>query len=250
MMLILDNPQKLAMLLASLNAHGTKRPLLPIEVAQGISDVYDDLGKDMKETVKRLPVGSDIVGEFLRLLKLPLRVQEAVSWGESNKETGSIGFSVAAKIAKLNNSEDVLELVGTILDMQRPPTKEEIKNILGLKKRVPNKAISECIAEVINVTRTVTIQHFLFITGIKPDILSSIVSNSKSDSPHEAVLNSLKESFPHDMLKDVKVLNESVRLSLDENGKDFITKYAEQHEILRQDVINHMLKSVGGTNDR
>lgn len=249
-MLILDNPQKLAMLLASLNAHGANRPLLPIEVAQGISDVYEDLGKDMKETVKRLPVGGDIAGEFLRLLKLPSRVQEAVTWGESNKEAGSIGFSVAAKIAKLDNPNDMLEVVGTILEMQRPPTKEEIKSILGLKKRVPSKDIKECIAEVINVTRTITIQHFLFITGIRPDIVSLIVSGSKSDSPHEAVLNALRECFPDGMLKEVKVMNESVRLSLDENGKDFITKYSEQHEILRQDVINHMLKSVGVRNVR
>lgn len=248
-MQVLNNPQRLAKLLASLNVSGSNRPLSPVEVANEINTMCDDLNGNLKEVIKRLPVSNDIVKEFLCLRKLPMEIQDMVTWGESSKAYGSIGFSAAAKMSRLKNHEDVLKLAGTILDMSRPVTKEEIKEVLSLKKRIPNKPIDECITEVLDVTRQTTIHHFLFISGIKPDVVTALSKNKYGDSLQGIVLSILKDKFPSETLKNAKVSSNRVRLVLEKEGWEFIEVYAERYGLLRQDVVTHMLESAGIRND-
>lgn len=248
-MSMLDNPQRLARLLASLNVPGSDRPLSPVEVAKEINMMRDDLGGDLKEAVKRLPISADIVKEFLQLIKLPPEIQDVITWGESSKLDGSIGFSVAAKIAKLKNNDDVLKLAGTILDMSRPVTKEEVKGVLSLKRRIPNKPIDDCIEEVLNVTRKTTIYYFLFISKIKPNIAAAVTNSGAGGSNQDKVFSILKDSFPSETLKNTKVTNDRIRLVLEKEGWEFIDSYAERHHLLRQEVITHMLESGGFPND-
>lgn len=250
MMHVLNNPQRLSRLLASLNVSGSNRPLSPVEVASEISAFRNDLGGDLKEVVNRLPVSADIVNEFLWLPKLPHKIQDVVVWGESSKKDGSIGFSVAAKMARFSNHEDILKIAGATLEMSRPVTKEEVKAILGLKKRVPSKPIDECMGEVLNATRRFTVNHFLFISRIKPSTAASLASNKSGQSLHDEVLIALKSSFPLGTLKNIKVSNERVRLALDEEGWNFIATYCKRHRLARQEVVNHMLESTGFANDR
>ena len=162
---------------------------------------------------------------------------------------GSIGFSVAAKISRLENDDDVLKLAGTILEMSRPVTKEELKGVLSLKRRIPSKSIDDCIEEVLNVTRRTTIHYFLFISRIKPDIVTALTKSEISRDIHDKVTSMLKDSFPPETLKNAKVVNNRVRLILEKEGWEFIASYAERHRLLRQDVITHMLESAGVPND-
>lgn len=247
-MLVLNNPQRLAKLLASLNVPGSDRPLSPVEVANEIELMCNDLSGDLKGVINRLPVSADIVKEFLALMKLPPEIQDVVTWGESNKANGSIGFSAAAKISKLKNHDDVLRLAGTILNMSRPVTKEEIKGVISLKKRVPDKPIDECIAEVLNVTRQTTIHNFLFICKINFNI-ELLAKNNPKSSFHDAVFSILKGKFPPETLKSVKISGDHVRLVLEKKGWEFIATYAEQHSLYRQNVVTHMLESGGVIND-
>ena len=246
---IINNPQRLAKLLASLNVPGSIRPLSPVEVANEIGVMCDDLGGDLKEVINRLPVSTDIVKEFLCLNKLPPEIQGVVTWGESSKEDGSIGFSVAAKISRLNDHNDILKLAATVLDMTRPVTKEEVKGVLSLKKTNPDKPIDECIREVLNVTRKITIHHFLFICNIKSDIVTLLDNNQSGKNARDQVMIVLNDIFPTGTLKDVKVTNERVRLALNEEGWKFISTYTDRHSTTRQNVVNHMLESAGFTND-
>ena len=248
-MSVLDNPRRLARLLASLNVPGYDRPLSPVEAANEINMMRNDLGGDLKETVKRLPISADIVKEFLQLVKLPPEIQDVITWGESSKFDGSIGFSVAAKMSRLKNNDDVLKLAGTIQDMSRPITKEEVKGVLSLKRRIPNKPIDDCIEEVLNVTRRTTIHYFLFISRIKPSIVVGLTESEDGGSDQDRVFSILKNSFPSDTLKNVKVTNDRIRLVLEKEGWEFIASYAERHHILRQDVVTHMLESAGFSND-
>ena len=247
-MLLLNNPQRLAKLLASLNVQGSNRPLSPVEVANEIKALQEDLGGDFKETIKRLPVSAEIAKQFMQIMALPSKIQDVIVWGESSKKDGSIGFSVAAKMAKLSNHNDILKLAGTILDMPRPVTKEELKGLLSLKKRNPDKSIDECISEVLNVTREFTVQHFLFISKINSSIASALIPSESGRDAHGEALAILKGSFPQGTLKDVKVSNERVRLALDEAGWKFIAEYSGRHNLPRQDVVDHMLKSAGFAN--
>ncbi len=248
-MSIIDNPRRLARLLASLNVPGYDRPLSPVEVANEINVMRDDLGGDIKEAIKRLPISADVVKEFLQLIKLPPEIQDVVTWGESSKLDGSIGFSVAAKISRLKNNDDILKLAGTILDMSRPVTKEEVKGVLSLKRRIPNKPIDDCIEEVLNVTRRTTIHYFLFISRIEPSIAAAVAKSGPGGDNQDKVSSMLKDSFPPEALKNVKVVNDRIRLVLEKEGWEFIASYAERHHLLRQDVVTHMLESAGFTND-
>lgn len=249
MMNVLNNPQRLAKILASLNVSGTDRPLSPVEVASEINVMRDDLEGDLKEVVRRLPVSLDIVKEFLYLMKLPPEIQDVVSWGESRKGDGTIGFSTAAKVARLKDHDDILKLAGTILDMSRPVTKEEVKGVLSLKRRIPKKPINECITEVLNATRQTTIHHFLFISRINPNVAELLSKNDPSHGQEDKVLSTLKGTFPSETLKNVKVSNDRIRLVLEKEGWEFIAVYAERHGLLRQDVITHMIKSGGFKNE-
>ena len=246
---VLNNPRRLAKLLASLNVSGTDRPLSPVEVAGEINAIRDDLGGDLKEVVRRLPVSLDIVKEFLYLMKLPPEIQDVVSWGESRRGDGTLGFSTAAKVARLKDHGDILKLAGTILDMPRPVTKEEVKGVLSLKRRIPKKPINECIMEVLNVTRQTTIHHFMFISRIKPSVVELL---SKTDPTHglqDKMLSILKGSFPTETLKNIKVSDDRIRLVLEKEGWEFIAVYAERNGLLRQDVITHMIETGGFRNE-
>ena len=248
-MQVLDNPQRLAKLLASLNVSGSNRPLSPVEVANEINAMCSDLNGNLKEVIKRLPVSNDIIKEFLCLIKLPIEIQDIVTWGESSKTCGSIGFSAAAKMSRLKNRDDMLKLASTILDMSRPVTKEEIKEVLSLKRRIPNKPIDECITEVLNVSRQTTIHYFLFISRIKPNVVALLSKNISGQSLQNIVSSILKGSFPSETLKNAKVSSNRVRLVLEKEGWEFIATYAEQYGLLRQDVVTHMLESAGIRND-
>ena len=137
-MYILNNPARLAKLLASLNVpNNLNRPLSPMDVAREIKTLQKDLNNDQNELVKRLPIEQDMTKQFLSLLRLPPQVQDMVVWGESKKETGALGFSVAARIAMFDEPQDVLKLVGTVTEMSRPITKEEVKGMLSMEKTQP-----------------------------------------------------------------------------------------------------------------
>lgn len=244
-MSVLDSPGRLAKLLLSVNVPGTARPLSPPDVATEIHKLLTDLGDDRDELVRRLPIGQDLTRQFLRLLDLPPQIRGMVVWGESRHETGAIGFSVASRIASLNDHDDMLRVAGTITEMPRPVTAEEIKGIVSLKKRNPDKAIEECLSEVLNVTRPVTITHHMFLSGLDPDIVRSLKRRARESdkSPHELAADSLRRVFPSDLLKSVRVFSDCIRLSLARNGTDFISKYSESRGIPMQEALNHMLGS-------
>lgn len=245
MMYILNSPARLAKLLVSIKVPGTNRPLSPVDVAKEIHMMLKDLDGDRNELIKRLPIEQDVTNQFLRLLNLPPQIRGMVVWGESKHETGAIGFSVASRIASLDGPNDMLKVAGTITEMPRPVTKEEIKGILSLKKNNPDKPIEECLSEVLNVTRPVVITHHIFLSGLDPNIAGSIKrrAHKSGKNMHDLASSALRRVFPDDSLKSAKVFSDCIRLSLTEKGADFISEYSESHGIPMQEALNHMLGS-------
>lgn len=246
-MYILDNPSRLARLLISIKVkEKTNRPLNPVDVAKEIEFLLKDLDGDQNELNKRLPIGHDVTNQFLRLLKLPPVIQGMVVWGESKHETGGIGFSVAARIASLDSQDDMSMMAGTITEMSRPVRKEEIKGILSQKKYNPDKTLEKCLEEVLNVTRPIVIAHYIFLSGLDPNIARSIKQRADKldEDTHKFTSNILLDIFPKDSFKSAKVFSDCIRLTLDKNGSDFISTYAHSHNIPMQCVLNHMLSSM------
>jgi len=244
-MYVLSNPRRLAKLLTSIKVTKPDRPLTPVETAKEIEAMLHDLNGDKNELVKRLPISADIIKQFLGLLNLPPEIQDIVIWGESKKETGSIGFSVAAKISRFDNQNDMLKVASAVLGMDRPVTKEEVKAVLSLKKHNSEKPIDECVTEVLNVTRPLIIQHFMFISGLRPDIIDRLKTESSiSDQDiHEFARHLLCRFIPNDSLKGLKVFRDCIRLSLTKQGKDHLDEYSTSNDLSRQEIINHMFDS-------
>ena len=244
-MSILQSPKRLSKLLASINVQYSDRPLSPIQVAEEIDELLRELDGNKSELKRRLPISQSIIDGFLRLLKLPKEIQDIIVWGDSNKNTGEISFSAASFICKLENSDDILKLVGAIHSLDRPITKEEIKDIHSLKKHNSKKTIENCIGEVLGVTRPIVIRHFLFISGIDPAIVKKLKTESqKNDTKLDNFgFDILSKPFPPSALKGAKIHDDYLRLYLSEEGRNFIRKYSDSNNILRKDVINHMFEN-------
>ena len=250
-MSILQSPKRLAKLLASINVSHFDRPMSPIQVAEEITVLLNDLDGNENELKRRLPISQSIIDGFLRLLKLPKEIQDIIVWGDSNKNTGEISFTAASYICKLENKDDILKLVGAMHSLDRPITKEEIKGIISLKKHNSEKPIENCTSEVIGVTRPVVIQHFLFISGINPLIIKKLKTLSQKNNIelNNLGFNVLSKIFPLGTLKGIKIYDDYLRLFLSEDGRNFIRKYGDSNTILRKDVVNHMFKNEVNCNE-
>jgi hypothetical protein len=246
-MTLLQNPKRLAKLLASVNVSHSDRPLGPLDVAEEISQMSSELNDDKKELENRLPIKSDMIKAFLRLLQLPPEIQDIVIWGQSNKETGEISFTSAQELVKLKNSDDILKLVGAIHSVPRPVSKNEIIGIVSLKNKNEQKTIDDCIEEVLNVTRPMVIQHFLFISGIQPSIVQSLrqTSEEKNIELNELATEIISKKFPSNSVKSMKVHDDYVRLNLSKEGKKFIKEYSDSNNLLRKDVVDDVFSSEG-----
>lgn len=245
-MMILEDPKRLARLLASINVSHADRPLGPIEAAEAIRDMLSDLGGDMQELRNRLPLSNDMIMAFQRVLRLPQQIHNMVAWGKSKNDmskNGEISFSVAHFLALLEDDEEILKLVSTTLDMSRPVTKDEIKSIVRLRRRSPDKTIDDCMREVINVTRPIIIHDFLFISGIDPSLVAALREYSKKGGkvPDQGALELLSSEFPDDSIKDVRVKDDHVRVMLSEEGHEFISVYADSNNLSRKSVIDHII---------
>ena len=245
MMYILDNPSRLAKLLLSIKVKDTNRPLNPVRVAKEIKVLLEDLGGDQHELIRRLPIKQDMIKEFRLLLRLPPEMQDMIVWGKSKHEAGGIGFSVASRIASLDNQDDMRAMAGTVEYMPRPITKNEITGILRLKKDNPDKPINECLTEVLNVTRPVVISHYIFLSGLNPNIIKTMKQKAYESgvSIHEFASKILRSVFPEDSFKGAKVFSASIRLALTKHGSSFISEYSKSHDIPMQEVLTHMLGS-------
>lgn len=244
MMCILENPTRLANLLASIKVLGTNRPLSPIEVTREIQSMLTELDGDQNELARRLSISPEFIREFRRLLNLSEKLQDAVTWGESDSSAGLLGFSVAAKISRLKK-EDQETLVSTMLNMSCSVTKEELKDLLSLQRQNPEKPMQDCLSEVLNVTRTVTVRHFMFVSSLNQSLADELDNSGSQHSQNDIAFNALNQIFPPGVLKDARALNGYIRLLMNDGGSEFITKYSQQHGILRQNAINHMLESTG-----
>ena len=244
---ILNNPQRLARLLSSLNTYNSDRPLGPVEVSDEIQSLLVDLRNNKVDLVKRLPIKKDMVDAFLRLQKLPLQIRDVVVWGDSDIRRGEISFSAAQQLGKLRELPHILKVASAILDEQRsrPITKDEVKAIVRENSNDRTKSIDECITQVLNVTRPPTIEHFMFISGVDPSIVNQLRKRSHKMRLHvdDYAYSILSEKFPAKSIKKIKVYDDYIQLVMTDAGSANIATYSDTNNLLRKDVINHMLCS-------
>jgi hypothetical protein len=138
-------------------------------------------------------------------------------------------------------------LVGAVHSISRPVRKDEVKGIISLKTRNLEKTIEECITEVLNVTRTEIIKHYIFISGINPVIVQALKNTSikNNENLNEFALSIISKKFPVNSVKNVKLYDDYIRISFTKEGRDYVSSYSNSNNLLRQDVINHIFTDVG-----
>jgi hypothetical protein len=132
-------------LLLSVGTHRGQRPLSPIEVATLFSRVLDN-GGSLTECAQAANLeGTTIVSRFVRLLSLSEAVKPVIDWGV---EAGSISFSAATEIARLERLQDQEALVQGAL-MHRL-SGSETRQVVQLRKR-SGRPLKECLEEVVGM---------------------------------------------------------------------------------------------------
>ena len=245
-MSLLTSPKRLAKLLASVNVSYSDRPLTPIEVAKEIKKLQTELSDNKNELNKRLPLSPDLVADFLRLLKLPEQIQDIIAWGHPNKDSGEISFASARYIAKLNDKEDILKIVGTIHSLPRPVTSKEIQNIISIKQTNQDKPIDECIKEILDVSRPKILQYYIFISGIKPIIVNMLrgMASNQNTNLNDCAKTILMKTLPIKSIQSINIHNDYLRVTLTKEGIDYIHGHANAFQLSRKDVFNNIFEKL------
>lgn len=149
--------------------HKKGRPLSPVEVGKLIRQAKE-AGVSTEDCAKAINLDKTGIGRFLRILDLPEDVQHLVSWGT---QKDSIGFSVAAQLARFEDTEDQHAVIETILT--NGLSRKEIEQVLQLKNRSGRK-IDECLKEVLGMRPVIEKRH-VFIGMIDDQALEATLSN-------------------------------------------------------------------------
>jgi hypothetical protein len=133
------------LLLLSVGTHRGQRPLTPVEVSAIFKKVMDS-GGSLQECAKAASLqGTTIVTRFLRLQQLPQSVAHLVDWGSG---AGTLGFSVAAEIARLADLSDKEAVANAVLSHKLSGS--EVRQVVQIRKR-SKRPVDECIDEVLKL---------------------------------------------------------------------------------------------------
>ncbi len=166
--------------------HKKGRPLSPVEVGKLIRQAKE-AGISTEDCAKAINLDKTSIGRFLRILDLPEDVQHLVSWGA---QKDSIGFSVAAQLARFEDTEDQHAVIETILTDGL--SRKEIEQVLQLKSRSGRK-IDECLKEVLGMRPVIEKRH-VFIGMIDDqdlDVTLSGLTQAQRDSILQSSIQAL-----------------------------------------------------------
>jgi len=161
---------EISQLILSVGTHKSKRPLLPIEVAEYMQKALD-AGENRTDIAEKLHLeDSSIIGHFLRLLSLTSQVQQIVGWGS---DPTTISFSAAAGIARLKSTQEQSILAKAALENQF--NKSEIIQVVQIKQRSGN-TIENCIKAVLD-QRPIVERRYVIIGELTSEDLKDKVKN-------------------------------------------------------------------------
>jgi len=211
---LLNDLDEYAKLLSSIGTHKRERPLLPVEVAKRIKILKDEC-TSLNEVSERLSLDAKLIGQFLSLLNLPETVHGIIGWGHTDKFR--LGFTKASIIAELedSNDQDILAKAAQISAFK----KQEIRDVISLKKRNADKKIEECIESVLSF-RPVIEKGYMMITNIKPNTIKRLHSaiRGHSDKIEDLIKQSMETLLPLHSLSNVAIRENYVVLNLNEEG--------------------------------
>lgn len=211
---LLNDLDEYAKLLSSIGTHKGERPLPPLEVAKRIKLLRDEC-KSLNEVSERLSLDAKIIGQFLSLLSLPETVHGIIGWGYTDKFR--LAFTTASIIAELEDAYDqeILAKAAQISAFK----KNEVQDVVSLKKRNKNKKIEECIESVLRF-RPVIEKGYMVITNIRPETIKRLRHAIKTYSIkiEDLIKQSMEVVLPYQSLSNVSVRENYVVLNLNDEG--------------------------------
>lgn len=138
-------------LILSVGTHRNRRPLSPLEVANAIAALANEMG--WGQALERISLGESTARRFLRLREMDGSIAEQVGWG---REPGAISFAVASEISRLSKESQQRELA----DAARlyALTKDEARQVVQTVLRA-GRTVESAVDEVTNLRPQVQIIH-------------------------------------------------------------------------------------------
>lgn len=182
-------PNEIRELILSVGRQRSKRPLSPIEVAKLMQRALD-AGEKRTDIADRLYLEDpSIIGRFIRLLSLPLQVQQLIGWGS---DPTTVSFTAAAIIARLKSSQEKIDLAKTVLENQF--NKSEIIQIVQIRQRSGNP-LESCIKEVLN-QRPLTERRHVIIGELQSEKLKDKIRQIPQLERNDLLRSILERTAP------------------------------------------------------
>lgn len=215
-----------AKLLCSINVPGRNRTLSPIEVTGLIQRMMGE-GMSMQEVSERVSVKPDMLKQFLSLSKIPPEYQNAIVWGTST-DCG-VSFSTATKIVRLEKQEDMKILLGA--SMEHKFTKNEIENIVSLRRTSHSLDMVDCIETVKSIRVRVEPKHMYVITVSRETMSKLAASASRHADASDFLRVAVSDRLGSNNVLAVVVRGLRVVLSLNQEGAKRLTALLERNNL-------------------
>ena len=248
-MSLLQDGIKLARLKRSIGKdHADKRPFTPIEVGKYLEDMMDELDDPSGKIVaERLGISTSLIKDFHGILNSPDNLHYV--WGWAGQE-GRIAWSQGREACKFVTDGIISEkeLVSLVASVSNGEIKSsDMREIVMLKKRNPDKSFEECCKEISNLVPNV-INTIIFITDLEPIVIENIDKRASRDSVSS---NDLAESvlikyLGHENMEGVLIKNQSyIKIAITEHGRQKITSFATKEKMTINKIINHLFIKEG-----
>lgn len=210
----------------------------------------EELNDDSNKIVaKRFNVSPITIKHYIDLLKSPSKYYDVWGWGAS-KVDGRISWSQFREACdffekKLISEDDFGILVNGVLNEQMPPS--NIREIVRLKKKNPDKSFKECYQEILN-TVPKTIKSIIFIADIDYSLLGNIrlKATKKSISEYDEVKSTLAQYLGSKNVEDLIIKDDKyIKIALTEQGRKNLGDIAQKDSIALVNIINHIFIKAG-----
>lgn len=224
-----------AKLLKSVGTHQKERPLSPIQVAKDIEILLRD--ENIEIVSKRLGISPKQITEFLENLRIPKTTQNLIGWGA---EPGRIPFSTGAKIAKLENEDEMDVLTKTTVEHDLK--KQEVIDILELRKRNPGMSLSDCIERVLKFRPSVEKGYAVIIDIGKEELQYVLrIARDRETVPKKVLEDMLDKYIEHGQIRSVVLKERFVILTMSEPAYEAFEKLADKFMIAPKDILNALV---------
>lgn len=182
-------PNEIRELILSVGRQKSKRPLSPVEVAKFMRRALG-AGEKRTDIADRLYLEDpSIIGRFIRLLSLPLQVQQLIGWGS---DPTTVSFTAAAIIARLKSSQEQIDLAKAVLENQF--NKSEIIQIVQIRQRSGN-SLESCIKKVLD-QRPLTERRHVIIGELQSERLKDKIRQIPQLDRNDLLQSTLEQTAP------------------------------------------------------